>query len=112
MDTIASIFEAGKRRTATAQVKLTEAYCAVFEGRGGPQDAEIVLVDLARNTGYLHITMPDPTNTTNQLWFNEGRRSVMGRIMQFVALPGEAKLRLAEAVRMEDAASQMEQEEL
>ena len=111
MDTIAKIFEPGKRRTAGAQQRLQQAYEALFSGNGSVQDAEIVLADIATFTGYNLITEPKGA-TSEELWYNEGRRSVAGRIVKFAALPGEARMQLAEAVRMEVAATNMEQNEL
>jgi len=105
-DTIASLFEYGARRTATAQSRLVEAYAAVFSGRGGLQDAEIVSTDLARWSGFFHVSEPgvDP----NILAHMEGRRSVFARILSLTNLPAEAQAALALAVRMEDAASNAE----
>jgi len=109
-DTIASLFEHGHRRTATAQSRLVEAYAAVFSGRGGQQDAEIVCTDLARWSGYFHVSEPgaDPLVLTHM----EGRRSVFARILSLTNLPAEAQAALAQAVRMEDAASNQEGSDL
>jgi len=111
MDTISRLFSPGKRRSAAAQQRLAEAYQLVFVGAGGPQDAEIVLADLARHSRYFHTAVPGE-HGTEELWDINGSRRLFARIMMFVNLPPEARDRLASVVMLEDAASQEEGNEL
>ena len=110
METIATIFSRGKRRTAKAQKRLVMAYRRTFRGEGDMEDAEIVLVDLARSLGYYHTT--EPSDDTEQLWFNEGKRAAFGHIQKLLQLPSETLDALASRVIMEDQASRDEGEEL
>lgn len=65
-----------------AQVRVRQAYQALFEGRGSKEDADIVFVDLGKYSGYLNTTAP--TVSDAELRYYEGQRSVFGRIMMFL----------------------------
>lgn len=111
METIARMFSPGKRRSAKAQQRLAEAYKAVFSGHGDKQDAEIVLVDLAKQSQYFYTAVPGE-HSTEALWDMNGTRRVFARIIRFINLPQEARDQLASAVMLEDAASNQEGNEL
>ena len=104
MMSVASKMEKGKSRTSKAQRMLQQSYEHLFEGNGTPDEAEIVLSDLARHSGYYNTA--EPTVTPNELLYREGKRALFGRILQFLNLPDEARDQLNAAVMRENAASQ------
>lgn len=110
MITIARLFSGRARRSARAQQTLVEAYTHVFEGGGTAQEADLVLVDLARHSRYYYTSTPDTSN--REVWFNEGQRAMFARIVRMLNLPSEARDRLASAVMLEEAATAEEGNEL
>lgn len=58
--------------------RVVQAYQAMFGGRGGAEDAALVLSDLEAFTGFWEVTTADTPN--EQTKFAEGQRSVFGRI--------------------------------
>ena len=104
MMSIAKFFGMALSRTARAQQRLREAYEHLFTGQGSPEEAEMVLSDLARHSGYYNTASPDVS--TEELWCREGKRELFGRILQFLNLPDEARDQLNAAVMRENAASQ------
>jgi len=107
MNTIARLFPRWHRRKAKAQARLASAYTQLFSGHGSVDDANIVLVDLAREGKYFYAATPGETSD-GALWDMNGSRRIYGRILQFTQLPPEALEELAAAVMLEDAASQEE----
>lgn len=101
MDGLSRIFaeKPGGKRTATAQQRLRTAYSAVVSGNGSREDAEIVFSDLADFSGYFGTTPPGVEST--EMWYREGRRSVMERIIALADPTPEEKRALSEAVKVE-----------
>lgn len=89
----------GLSRTNTARERLVDAYQAVFEGRGGRDDAEIVLADLAAFTGFFGVFAPGVTDA--ELRYAEGMRAVYGRIHARLRLSAEERVSLQEAAKLE-----------
>lgn len=84
--------EAGQ--DAARKQRLIEAYAAVFQGRGGKEDASLVLVDLAYESGYFFTD--DGTTSDAQLRHNSGKRELFGRIARYLNL---SAVELAEVQR-------------
>lgn len=106
MNTVARIFSPGARRTARAQAYLQDAYEATFAGRASPEQAEAVLVDLAKVARYYDTAPLDATE--GELRDMNGSRRVFHRILLFTKLPPEARDDLAQAVMLENAADAQE----
>lgn len=69
-----------------ALARVFGAYTAVFSGRGGVDDAELVLVDLAQFTRYLDTAALDtPAEVVKAL---DQRRAVFGRIIEALVSGG------------------------
>lgn len=78
--------------------RVIEAYQAMFSGRGGQDDADLVLADLEAFAGLWEVTTADtPDNETK---FAEGQRSVLARI-QALTRVSEAVLDKLDAVKRE-----------
>lgn len=68
------------------QKRIVGAYAAVFSGRGSKDDADLVLVDLARFTRYLDTAPLDaPADVVKAL---DQRRAVFARIVEAVIQAG------------------------
>lgn len=73
-------------RIAQMQRRLAEAYAAVFTGRGSPDDAQLVLVDMAQHSRYL-ATAPLEMPADQVKALDYGRRT-MERVMDALAKAG------------------------
>lgn len=100
--TTAKLFGIDRSRSSAAELRIAEAYAAVFSGRGSTEDAELVLVDLAKFTGYYNTTSPEVPG--DALRYYEGQRAVMGRILALKAPPDIELEALRKAVREEQIA--------
>lgn len=102
---LATLFPRGRRRKLEAAARLTKAYQEVFHGRPSREDQQLVLADLAAESGFYRVS-PAATYSSEQLWQQEGSRLLYGRIFEHLALE-EADLRALEvAARREAAISQ------
>lgn len=104
--TLATIYineevEARGPRGVLAQQKLREAYANVFSGNASREEADIVLVDLARTSGYYNTTSPQ--TPADELKYYEGQRSVFGRIYQMINPTPRFMAELAKSVAAEMA---------
>jgi hypothetical protein len=97
--TTATLFGVDRARSSTAELRLMQAYEALFGGRGSPEDAGLVLVDLAKFTGYYNTSSPDVSG--DALRYYEGQRSVMGRILALKTAPDIELEAIRQAVREE-----------
>lgn len=88
-------------RGVLAQHRLRTAYINVFTGRASREDADIVLVDLARVSGYYNTTSPQ--TPADELKFYEGQRSVFGRIYSMINPSSRFMAELAKGVAAEMA---------
>lgn len=76
--TLRDKFPKGHRRGPGAIKRLTDAYQKLFAGNGSQEDADLVLTDLAKFTGFFQVS---PANATpDELRHAEGQRSVYARI--------------------------------
>lgn len=94
---IAQVLAADQKDDPIAQsVRIGGAYAALFSGRGGRDDADLVLVDLAQFTRYYDTAMiglsPEEALAGAQ------RRAVFQRIMDALALTGNEPSGLLTAV--------------
>lgn len=100
---IATLFGRKQRRGYQAQLRLTQAYNAVFGGgSAGPEDKELVLADLANTSGFYRVT-PAKHYSSRELWQMEGARLVYARIFEHLRL-SEADLRALEIAARREAA--------
>lgn len=81
--TTADIFDPGKRRGPTMQLRMHQAYSELFDRK--QENVDLVMADLAEFSGYFFVTPPgvDP-GVRDQM---EGRREVFARILSLIALP-------------------------
>jgi hypothetical protein len=70
------------------QVELGAAWRAILDGKGSKEQAQLVMTDLALETGYFGVAPPDATG--DMLQRQEGRRGVMARILFLADLPSSA----------------------
>ncbi len=74
----------------------------MFSGNGTREDCDIVLADLARESGYYRVESEHSIlRNTASLVYNEGRRRVFARVLRFVDMPGDDLAALEQAVRLE-----------
>lgn len=98
----------GHRRGAIAQEKVRQSYLNVFSGRGSKEDADIVLVDLLKFSGYFsYVAVPPDTDapSSNSLQMSNGARMVAARIMYHLNMPMAQLNELVQAVAAEQAVS-------
>lgn len=94
----------GQRRGAAAVERLANAYRDVFKGEAG----EIVLADLAHQSGFYAVSPPGSPEAT--LREAEGARRLFFRIQKFVALTDAEIVAIEAAARRERIASSEEGE--
>lgn len=98
----------GNRRGPTARQRLAVAYQSVFDTTRA--DAAIVLVHLAKESGFFSVTAPGTSNETLQR--AEGGRAVFALIWNRLNMTPDEKQWLAEAVRNEVFVSIEEQRDI
>ena len=88
-----------RKRGRIAQARLTAAYRGTFSGNGTKEDVEIVLADLAAESGYYGVSPADLP--ADQLKFVEGGRRVFARILASMRMTDAELGALEEAARSE-----------
>lgn len=106
MISIARLFQRGKRRGAQANLKLVDAYKAVFSARATLEEAEIVLADIA-NTSGLYVAEAAGADALALAQAN-GRREVALRILSMLRLSREQRDALFDAAQAEQLADETE----
>lgn len=86
-------------RGAQSDNALKACYERVFRGSPSAGDTDIVLADICNASGFYLVSGPSVDATTRA--FNDGKRAVMARILNFLNMPPEAARRLEDAARME-----------
>lgn len=66
-------------------VRVKEAYKAFVDGRASRDDADLIMLDLAKVSGYYHVTPPGTSSDDVQR--AEGARSVYARIVYMLNMP-------------------------
>lgn len=99
MQTLATTQAGPRKRAATAKLRLTQAYKALFAGAGSREDAEIVLSDLAAHTGFYQVTAP--TAADSELRFREGQRWAFARILSHLGTSEAEHAAIEAAARLE-----------
>lgn len=100
MITFRGLFARGQRRSAAARLLLAGAYRRVLvTGHASQQDRDLVLTDLASQTGYYRVSPADTPDA--DLRFAEGKRFVMARILHHLQMPRELHQQLEDAARQE-----------
>lgn len=92
-----------KPQPMNALAQLGDAYRAVFDGRSTEAQREIVLADLAAQSGFYRVTVPSPALADRDLWFAEGRRSMFAEIFAHLSLADDDVKALENAARREAA---------
>ncbi len=108
---IASISDnkpAGSRRDGPAKLELSRAYVAVFRGQSDERQRDVVFTDLSEFSGFFSVRPPGLS--PDERAYNEGQRSVFGRILANINLTGNERDALMRATRHETIVSQMEGE--
>lgn len=77
---LADILGVKESRGPKAQDRIREAYAKLLGGNPTKQDIELVLVDLAKTSGYYNTTPPEASDAA--LRYAEGQRSVFARVLQ------------------------------
>jgi hypothetical protein len=107
---ICSIFPRGKRRGMQAQLRLTQAYQAVFFGNPAREDQAIVLAHMLNTSGFQKVTVARGSSD-QEIWQAEGKRSLYAEtIFANLSLPDAEMRALENAARMEAAVDQDEAE--
>lgn len=106
MQSLAKLFSPGARRRAQAQLRLAQAYKAVFSGNGTQDDAQLVLADLTNVSGFYAVE--DASVSAAARAFADGRRDLMNRILRMASLGPEQLDALFQAVLAEEEADNQE----
>jgi hypothetical protein len=99
---LCALFPRGRRRGYQAQERLTQAYQEVFTGKPNREDQELVLADLAKESGFFQYAHASAM-TSEQLWQREGARVLFGRIYEHITLEEADRRALETAARREAA---------
>jgi hypothetical protein len=95
--------------TVEGQLRLTEAYRAVFHhGSDDQSQRQLVLADLQARTGWHQITMPDTAD--QRIWFAEGKRAAYAEIFGHLSLSPADVDALDNAARHEAVAINQDQQ--
>lgn len=84
---------------AQTEQQLHAAYLEVFGKQ--TEAAEIVLADLAAQTGFYMVEPPDADLSLYQAGYSAGQRAAFGRLFHFLSLSDEQLRALEEAARAE-----------
>lgn len=87
------------RRPNEAELRLATAYKAVFGNQS--EHSEIVLADLAAQTGFYMVEPPGADRSLYQAGYCAGQRAAFGRLFQFLSLSDVQMRALEEAARQE-----------
>lgn len=87
------------RKTAEGQLVLTNAYQAVFRGNPSHEQQQMVLADLAAQSGFYQISSDDVSSS--RLRYREGRRAVFAIIFGHLSLSPDDIHALENAARHE-----------
>lgn len=85
---------------AYTEAQLKAAYSEVFSKQ--TEAVEIVLADLAAQTGFYMVEPPDADLTLFQAGYSAGQRAAFGRLFHFLSLSDE-QLRALEVAAREEA---------
>lgn len=99
---VSRLFREQAASPAEAELRLALAYQRTFTGTPNNEDQELVLVDLADYSGFYRVTPVDTGR--DQIVFNEGLRSLYGRIFRYLRMSDHERQSLEAAAR-ETAAS-------
>jgi RNA-binding protein YlmH len=91
-----------RRDTYAAHVKLASAYQNVFKGSPDQEQQELVLADLAAQSGFYKVS--HSSLSSDALRQQEGKRELFGHIFAMLAMSAEDKHALEIAARHEAAA--------
>lgn len=95
---LGSNYPPGRRRSAAAVEELAKAYNDVFRGNPDKAQQEMVITDLANQSGFYKVSVPGEDTS---LHFETGKRFLFGRIFQFLNMSQMEWDELHVAVRQE-----------
>ena len=108
MRTVADLVAPDKQMDPAAlEARVVSAYTNLFNGNGGKDDAEIVLIDLAQTSGYFEVLSADAT--PGELAQHNGSRTVFGRTMFATNMPQSVLNEMATALMSAPVATELEQ---
>ena len=88
-------------RSLEAEKRLTDAYREVFMGKPSKDDKQLVLTDLAAESGFMAVM---PANvSSDELRYQEGKRALFGRVFGYLSLSPSDLQELGNAARREIA---------
>lgn len=96
---IGSIWGWRKNSTFRREDRRVDAYRKLFSGQGTQEHADIVLVDLAKHTGFFMVTGDDRDN--NSVRMQEGMRAAFLRIYMTLNMDPNEVQQLATLARVE-----------
>lgn len=92
-------WQAGKRMEK--ELRLAQAYRAVFCGSPTRDDQQIVLADMLANSGFCKVTGFKETSRT--IWYVEGMRAMYASVWRHLSLSDADIRELENAARVESA---------
>lgn len=95
---LSSLHKVGHRRGSQAMNDLAKAYSNVFRGNPTKAEAEMVLADIANESGFYKVHVPGPGVS---LEYETGKRAIYGRIISFIQMSSEEHRSLEFAARQE-----------
>src|SRR5689334_2539613 len=95
---LATQYPQGMRRGNMAEETLGIAYRNVFFGNCTQAEAQMVLADLEKESGFVQVVLPGPGVS---LEFENGKRHLFGRIFRFLSMTREEQDALHKAARAE-----------
>ena len=99
---LVTIYGKQKARSIEAQLRLAQAYRAVFTGSPQREDQSIVLADLAAKSGFNFVS--SPLVSADALRHQEGMRDLYSHIFRYLSLAPDDVLSLENAARLENVA--------
>lgn len=102
---LVTIYGKRKARGTEAQLRLTQAYRAVFRGSPSTDDQAIVLADLTSHSGFNRVS--SSFTSSDELRHREGMRDLYSHIFRHLSLAPEDVMSLENAARLESVADEI-----
>ncbi len=96
MITVAEVLPEGQRTPEQFDARIASAYGALFSGQGSREDADLVLVDMARFSRYYDTASLDMTSAQAVAFAH--RRAVFSRVLEALTFAGQEPRGLIKAV--------------
>lgn len=89
----------GGKSAREAEIALVDAYTALVHGQPTPGDVQMVVVDLARFSGYFDVS--GESVPAEALRFREGKRAMFERVLMLSNMTNDERMALEGAAREE-----------